>query len=662
MKYRAEIDGLRALAVLAVVFYHALPQHFPGGFIGVDIFFVISGFLITSLLIEELQSEGIDILAFYQRRIRRLFPTIIFVLISVLLVAWFVLLAAEYQSLGKHTIGGIGFVSNFILWSEAGYFDEKSINKPLLHLWSLAIEEQFYLAWPVLLAILWRWVPFRLAIVVALTIISFVFSINSIKGDLTAAFYNPLLRSWELLSGAVLAIGLNKHQTYSKITSNANFLQYSSSKCMFFIRSYCGNILSSLSAVAIISAVFLLKPTISFPGFWALIPVVSAIILILTARTSWFNQTVLMNPAAIWFGLISFPLYLWHWPIISLTHIVLGQHPDTTISLIAVLVSVMLAALTYYGVEKPIRRHGSNTKTTLFLISGMVFVGLLGSLVVINKGFHGRYSDYALVEEAVGDWEYPGSLIETKLDSGKHVFSNSSHTPEVIFLGDSHIEQYGPLMTNRAHLPSVFITGGGCPPIPRVDGECHHLFKRFKEVLDTNTINTIVIGAAFNRYLIEGRNGDKYDYYYRQNGTKTSLTTKKGKSLAKESFYRFISNLSKTYRVIVVLDNPADEAFDPKRILTGTNSSRPLIVSKLQAPEPSHFQINTNQLTLINEMRAELTAMEIELLVPSDIICPNGNCYSMSIEGRPIYSDKDHIRPWYILSEMNELVSMLKKI
>ena len=201
--YRPDIDGLRALAVLAVIGFHAFPELIPGGFIGVDVFFVISGFLISTILFENLAAQSFSFLDFYSRRIRRIFPALILVLVSCYLVGWFVLLPDEYSQLGKHMAGGAGFIQNWLLWGESGYFDNVAETKPLLHLWSLGIEEQFYIIWPILLWLAYRLRLNLLTLTILTGLISFALNIHgiSVKQDLVATFYSPQTRFWELAIG-----------------------------------------------------------------------------------------------------------------------------------------------------------------------------------------------------------------------------------------------------------------------------------------------------------------------------------------------------------------------------------------------------------------------------------------------------------------------------
>jgi len=217
-KYRPDIDGLRAIAVLAVVAFHAFPSWFKGGFIGVDVFFVISGYLISTVIFENLDKETFSFSEFYARRIKRIFPALIIVLIACLVFGWFALLADEYNQLGKHVAAGAGFISNIVFWNESGYFDNVSDTKPLLHLWSLGIEEQFYIVWPFLLWFAWKRNFNILTITVLVCIASFVLNIKGIKQDVVATFYSPETRFWELLSGSLLAwVTLYKKDAYTNL-------------------------------------------------------------------------------------------------------------------------------------------------------------------------------------------------------------------------------------------------------------------------------------------------------------------------------------------------------------------------------------------------------------------------------------------------------------
>src|SRR6202022_46142 len=249
-RYRPDIDGLRAIAVILVVNFHAFPEAMPGGFIGVDIFFVISGFLITGIIVRELDQQRFSLLAFYNRRIRRIFPALIVVLCATLVLGWLWMLPAAYAQLSADVFASAAFFSNIALLLQSGYFDIESAKKPLLHLWSLGIEEQFYLFWPLILMLVAR---MRLSILVAASVIgiaSFVLNVALIGSNPVATFYLPFTRAWELLAGAALACGWNQISQTSRASN---------------LRACAGLLL-------IAAAAGMLGTTSAFPGWGGMLP------------------------------------------------------------------------------------------------------------------------------------------------------------------------------------------------------------------------------------------------------------------------------------------------------------------------------------------------------------------------------------------------------
>lgn len=380
-KYRPDIDGLRAIAVLGVVAFHASPNWIKGGFIGVDIFFVLSGYLISTIIFENLDKGTFSFSEFYARRIKRIFPALLLVLVACFIFGWLELLADEFKQLGKHIAAGAGFISNIVLWSEAGYFDNSADTKPLLHLWSLGIEEQFYIIWPLLLWFSWRR-KFNLVIVtIVATVVSFLLNIKGVKHDAVATFYAPQTRFWELLSGSLLAYLTlyNKHAlTNTKVRVNAFF------ECIFAEEKQdadiktLNNILSFSGLCLLLYGFWHINKELNFPGTLALIPVVGTLLLIMGGANTWVNRTILSNKVVVWFGLISFPLYLWHWPLLSFARIIEAGEPSHKIRIAAIVLSVVLSWLTYKFVERPIRfGEQSNAKVTTLVVL-MIIVGYIG--------------------------------------------------------------------------------------------------------------------------------------------------------------------------------------------------------------------------------------------------------------------------------------------
>jgi peptidoglycan/LPS O-acetylase OafA/YrhL len=393
-KYRADIDGLRALAVLSVVGFHAFPSLIKSGFVGVDVFFVISGFLISTIIFENLERNSFSFLDFYARRIRRIFPALILVLFACYCLGWIALLADEFKQLGKHIAGGAGFVSNLVLRNESGYFDNAAATKPLLHLWSLGIEEQFYLIWPLLLWLAWQ---LRLSVVttmIALAAFSFGLNIGKVGNDTVAAFYTPQTRFWELMVGSLLAYVMLHHESelLAGLKDQLNRLSsfISPRLTTAALEARARNSLSTFGVLLIAASAFLITGNRQFPGWWALMPTLGACLVISGGPDAWFNRRILSSRAMIGLGLISYPLYLWHWLLLSFERIVEGEAPSLELRTATVLTSVALAWLTYIFLERPIRFGGYRKITTAALCVAMLLTGSVGYSIFLQDGLPSR--------------------------------------------------------------------------------------------------------------------------------------------------------------------------------------------------------------------------------------------------------------------------------
>ena len=397
--YRPDIDGLRAVAVLAVVAFHAFPSWLRGGFIGVDVFFVISGYLISTIIFENLDKCTFSFYDFYARRIKRIFPAVILVLIFCFIIGWFSLVAEDYKQIGKHIAGGAGFVSNFVLLNEAGYFDNSAETKPLLHLWSLGIEEQFYIIWPLFLWLLWKFNFNILISIILVTVVSFALNIRGVNQDNIANFYSPQFRFWELTCGSLLSwLKLYKNEYLTQIKIKIDYLFINN-----FFRINFSNILSFIGSIFLIYGFFAIHKNLSYPGFWALVPVLGAVLIIAAGSNSWINRTVLSNKIFIWFGLISFPIYLWHWPLLIFARIFEDRTPLLYIRMIILIITILFSWITYIYIEKPLRYRKLDFSICLI----MAFVGSIGYYTYYNQGF--KFRNINKINEAVNqsyqyDW------------------------------------------------------------------------------------------------------------------------------------------------------------------------------------------------------------------------------------------------------------------
>lgn len=443
--YRADIDGLRALAVVSVVAYHAFPSFLRGGFVGVDIFFVISGFLISGIIFDGLERSKFSFLEFYARRIRRIFPALILVLSTCLAFGWFLLLSGEYQALGKHVASGAAFLSNFTLWTESGYFDQTAPAKPLLHLWSLAIEEQFYLCWPLLLWLAYRNHRNFLALTLLIALGSFAVNIWTVSSSPVAAFYSPLSRFWELMIGGILAyLSLHKPQYVSRYPD--------------------GRSLAGLLCIAV--ALFVLRDDSKFPGWWALLPTVGTFLVLSAWPNAWLNRHVLSNRIFVWIGLISYPLYLWHWPVLFLISLV--SVPSRTSRMIAVVLSVVLAALTYLLIEKPIRRSRALGRSAGFLMAGMAACGIYGLSALASDGFGFRLpKQFEAFARSSPEATPHDCLLEDKADFLPKC-TELLHRPAIFIWGDSHANSFAAGfigLQEKGEVSKLQVTGSNCPPL-----------------------------------------------------------------------------------------------------------------------------------------------------------------------------------------------------
>jgi len=474
-QYRADIDGLRAIAVLSVVIFHAFPDILPGGFIGVDIFFVISGFLICTIIFANLDKDSFSFTDFYSRRIRRIFPALTIVLITSWIVAWFALLPEEFKSLGKHILGGVGFVSNLVLWNESGYFDIASIAKPLLHLWSLGIEEQFYLIWPLLMWACYRFHISLIAITAVILLISFICNIFFISTAPVATFYSPLTRTWELLFGAVLAWLLLPNQQ-----SNEHALR----AAIGLISLKQKNISAVVGLSFIVLSLFLITESSAFPGWWALLPVMGATLLLLSGPDAWINRHVLSTKVLVWLGLISFPLYLWHWPLLAFANLIEGK-PSISFRLILVGAAILLASFTFYFIEKPLRFGASSNKAKKKVVWGLLmamgFTAYMGYAAYIRDGIPiqrmlFRSSNVVLNEiltykfQTGPTWQMGDCYLteQQKVNDFKVCGKNlDPHKPTIFLWGDSHAAHLYPGFKKvyGEKFNIVHHSASACPPI-----------------------------------------------------------------------------------------------------------------------------------------------------------------------------------------------------
>lgn len=637
--YRPDIDGLRAIAIVAVVIFHAYKDFLSGGFVGVDIFFVISGFLISTILFKNIENNQFSIVDFYIRRVRRIFPALLTVMLATMLTAWYVLFLDEFSTFGRHLSAGIAFISNIVFWRESGYFDLSSETKPLLHFWSLAVEEQFYLFWPVLLAILWKRKMSILNILCFLAIASFLLNITFISSRPEATFFLPITRFWELIAGGILAY-LMLYRQQAQLFNNQ-------------LKSVVGLLLILFSIVFI-------QESWGFPGWWAVLPVLGAVLMIAAGPNAWVNQRLLSNPVMIWIGKISYTLYLWHWPLLSFAFIIKQEPLDATEAFGVVILSFVFAHLTYAYIENPIRFGKYKVQAIPVMLVSMCLL-LVVSLSILLGYISPRSHSPALAEVIAARNDYANinpQFSQFRFDNERFYRFNNASNESAVLIGDSHALQYVPRVNQLVEQQSdqlrdvTLAIHEGCMPVPGMpetesdfkERGCKRYRESILKLVDNPNIKSIALAACWNCYLLKDYERDSK--FIEDNKSATEPL----KSHILASLKAFLSHASKTKTVYLVLDNPVEYANDPSRYLKGNRVSQ-FYVSEIPKEIPFGKDQAELRETLLNVAK-EAGAIVID---PSSAICHQGQCALLDQDGRPIYRDNNHLRASYVKNNVRFL-------
>ncbi len=415
MKYRAEIDGLRAIAVVSVILFHAGLPYIGGGYVGVDIFFVISGYLISTIIFNEVEQQKFSFVTFYERRARRIIPALSLVMLASIIPAFLLLQPNDLVSFGKSLIAIPIFLSNVLFWSERGYFGTASELKPLIHTWSLAVEEQFYLLYPVVIMALYKWCrKYLVAILTVILLVSLVASYYVTRLHFDTAFFLPFTRAWELLIGGMAALFIR----------NGLVQRYRVS----------GTLLSAVGVGMMFYSIIFFSSKTLFPGVAAAIPVIGTFLVLISSQENNQVHRFLSNKVFAFLGLTSYSLYLWHQPVFAyITHLDIGKS-WLYASLILV---VALSAISYKWVETPFRNKQKIDRKKVFVFAALssLFFIALGGVIVLNKGFSNRYNeeDRKMLESVQGANVYNF----TRFDALNLKNFEEGNKRKVLLVGDS---------------------------------------------------------------------------------------------------------------------------------------------------------------------------------------------------------------------------------
>ncbi len=437
-QYRKDIDGLRAVAVLSVIFYHFSVPGFSGGYVGVDIFFVISGYLISGMLYKDFELNEFSFFNFYERRIRRIYPALLLVVLSTIFLFYLFKDFSSFNHFAKSLLTLSIFSSNFLFWREDAYFDIGATSKPLLHTWSLAIEEQFYLVWPILLLFLYKYKLQRKLVIILLFSISFVLAITLTPKFPMLSFYLLPTRAFELLLGAYAA-------SIKQLRINSSTKKY---------------LLTMASAVFLILPIFVYTTQTLFPGYLALIPCVGSFLVVISSpETNYFNK-LLSTRWLVYIGLISYPLYLWHWPL----HVYYLYLSDVLFeylklsypfcgTLVLFLSTLFISIGTYRYVEYPVRKKTiipNGKSLLLFFIIISFSIAAFATLGIFKESIIFSHENRFFKDETYGDIGAPSqrlsqSNLPNAITGYSLVIGNDTNKISYILWGDSQAEQLLPI-------------------------------------------------------------------------------------------------------------------------------------------------------------------------------------------------------------------------
>lgn len=504
VEYRREIDGLRALAIVPVVMFHAGFPGFSGGFVGVDVFFVISGFLITSILLSHLEEGRLSIAEFYERRARRILPALFFVLLVCMVPAWFLLSPGELASYGESLVAVPLFLSNFQFWLDSGYFAPVSEEVPLLHTWSLAVEEQYYLLFPLLLAALWtRGRVIVLIGLVGIALISLPLSQWGSHAAPNATFFLLPTRLWELLLGAVGAL-VHRYQ-WGGLTASRGAME----------------VVSVAGLVALGFAIVAFDKSTPFPGFAALVPTLGTLAILLFADRHTLVGGVLGRRELVGIGLISYSAYLWHQPMFAFARIHAAHDLSHSVFAVLAVGAFGLGFLSWRFVERPFRDRRFLSRSQIFgasvLVSALFIV--LGSIAVIGKGLDFRLSDESRVRYATIEHSPERETCHTKgVDylAPEDACVYFGDVSDWAVVGDSHMVEFAhalALELERENSGLVHLTFSGCPPALDFEATTPGCSEWTRDVVSflerSPNLTNVVLGYRHSRHLF-GENRGKY--------------------------------------------------------------------------------------------------------------------------------------------------------
>ncbi|SMF79483.1 acyltransferase family protein [Candidatus Pelagibacter sp. HIMB1321] len=629
MKYRSEIDGLRALAVIPVIFYHAGFELFKGGFVGVDVFFVISGYLITSIILDEMRNKEFSLINFYERRARRILPALFFVMLVSIFFAWNWMQPMQMKNFSQSLVAVSIFSSNILFWLETGYFEEISEEKPLLHTWSLAVEEQYYLFFPILLLFIWKFGRKKIiSIFLTILITSLFLSEYTSRFYKEANFYLAPFRIWEIFFGSITAV-----MTKDKIIRD-------------------NNLLSTIGLIAILFSIFFFDETIRFPSFYTLFPVLGSVLIIIFANNNkGFVTKFLRIKLIVGIGLVSYSAYLWQQPIFAFVKIRFLDEPSKFIMFLLSIFTLLIATFSWKYIEKPFRQNKnspiSKKNFILFSIIGIFFFTTLGLYGHFQKGNIVKYQISPTITETIvrsnKQSECFGKDFIHKRDDWYCIIGDKTIKPSLVVFGDSHALSFLPTIdTSLQQLgeSAYFIATHACPPLLNIHSfhdnqslrNCNKLNERVLNFIKVNDIKNIFLVARWTYYTDGGYDGNDFSYIALEN------KNIKNKDVSRNAFKVGIEKTLASYKklgvkltVITQIPQQKHKALDLYFESLRSGDS----VQNISLKRSDHDNLQ-NFVSSIFENK------NIDLLDFTDIFCTSEIC-AVGDELNSLYYDDDHL-------------------
>lgn len=625
--FRTDINGLRAYAVLAVVLFHFKVPGFSGGFVGVDVFFVISGFLMTGIILRGLESNnqpGFKLFQFYMARARRIIPALFFLCVVLLVLGWFLIAPDDYDDLGREVDRALLFISNIYYYKKSGYFDTAAHERLLLHTWSLSVEWQFYMLYPLVLMAIAKLsrklIPYLL---VAMALASLAWSAHTSHTDPTYAFYLLPSRTWEMLIGGLVFLASRR-----TLPAKLGFPLY------------------FLGLAAILLSIFIYSPETTWPGIPALLPTLGTAAVILANKEHVFTKHLFFQRAGDW----SYSIYLWHWPLAVALVLADASHFGW-LAIVMMVLSVVLGWMSYRFVENPLRVGLTKLNDIYTLIVMLVLIGLVlwaASVIRSSKGFPARLpEEIRTIFQAERDVSHQAGSCHKKRESSGEDCRYGEGEPGVIVLGDSHAMSlmHATLGVFQEHQQSVLDWSlSACPTIDNLQTlstapfSCPDLNKRNFASLQEHPEVPVLVVNRFSAHLL---GGNEADYPKRPMVYMQQPANRYDANYAQEMYQGYKQSLCKLASgpnpVYIMRPTPELQQHVPKtmgrtRMYKGENTR--IFMSKAEFEQRNQL---ANQ--LIDEVSTECGAIALD---PIPLLCENDGCYG-DLHGTPMYFDDDHL-------------------